>query len=381
MARHSHDEHTGRNIGQGTGVGRPAVKRSAFFAALGILGEVLLSLAVVCALYIVWQLWWTGVESSQSQLRQRESVSWSEPASESGSTKIAAAQQGDPPVQPTSAKDGDLVAELYVPRFGSQWQRNIVEGTSSEQLAKHGLGHYTETQMPGQLGNFAVAGHRSGYGEPLAHVDELQKGDAIVVRTKDYWYVYHYTGKEIVLPTQTDVIAANPEQPSAAATKWMITLTTCEPRYTSATHRWISWGELDYWAKVSDGVPKEISDDASTGATTFSKQSNASLLDRLTSLAPVVMWLLIAYAVIAVAAGIAWRYPVLRAIRNGEIARPEPSIYGWLTRHQPGIKPIRLLLVLLLILAAAAALFQWGFPWLASNVPYLQIMSNYVSVQ
>jgi LPXTG-site transpeptidase (sortase) family protein len=360
---------------------QPVSKWSTLFSALGILGEILLTLAVVCALYIAWQLWWTGVQSSQSQLQQRQSVSWSAPASSNGAVAVAKAQQGDPPVQPTSASEGDLVAELYVPRFGSAWQRNIVEGTSNEQLAKHGLGHYQETQMPGQLGNFAVAGHRSGYGEPLAHVDELQEGDAIVVRTKDYWYVYHYTKHTIVLPDQTDVVAANPENPSAAATKRMITLTTCEPRYTSATHRWISWGEFDYWAKVSDGVPKEIAETTSASAATFSSDSNPSVLDRLTTLAPVVMWLLITYLVISIAAAIAWRYPMLRDIRDGVRSRPEASLYGWITRHQPGIKPIRLLLVLLLALAAAAALFQWVFPWLASNVPYLQLMSNYVSVQ
>jgi hypothetical protein len=86
------------------------------------------------------------------------------------------------------------LAEIYMCRVSVlRGSATSFEGTSNEQLAKHGLGHYHETQMPGQLGNFAVAGHRSGYGEPLAHVDELQEGDAIVVRTKDYWYVYHYT--------------------------------------------------------------------------------------------------------------------------------------------------------------------------------------------
>ncbi|MDN6853183.1 MAG: class E sortase [Bifidobacterium crudilactis] len=370
MAR---QDHTRRSM-------RSAPKRSALFSVLGILGEILLTLAVLCGLYIAWQLWWTGVESSQSQLQQRQSVSWSEPASDNGTSAVAAAQQGDPPVQPTSATEGDLVAEIYIPRFGSAWQRNVVQGTSNEQLAKHGLGHYEDTQMPGELGNFAVAGHRSGYGEPLAHVDELQEGDAIVVRTKDYWYVYHYTTHKIVLPDQTDVVAANPEDPTVAATKRMITLTTCEPRYTSATHRWISWGELDYWAKVSDGVPKELSAGDSSASTVFSSQKSTSPLDSLTSLVPVVTWLLIAYLVISIAAAIAWRYPVLRRIRQGEQARPDVSIFGWLSRHQPGIKPIRILLMALLAFAAAAALFQWGFPWLASHVPYLQLMSNYVSV-
>lgn len=58
-------------------------------------------------------------------------------------------------------RNGDLIAQIYIPRFGSQWHRNIVEGTTLEQLNRYGLGHYDATQMPGQVGNFAVAGHRS----------------------------------------------------------------------------------------------------------------------------------------------------------------------------------------------------------------------------
>ncbi|MDK6351097.1 sortase domain-containing protein, partial [Bifidobacterium scardovii] len=76
---------------------------------------------------------------------------------------------------------------------------------------RHGLGHYQDTQMPGQVGNFAVAGHRNGYGQPLGDVDKLQEGDPIIIRTKDYWYVYQYTRHKIVPPTDIYVIAPNPE--------------------------------------------------------------------------------------------------------------------------------------------------------------------------
>ena len=76
----------------------------------------------------------------------------------------------------------------------------MVEGTDEAELSLHGLGHYPSTQMPGSVGNFAVAGHRNGYGRPLGDVDLLQEGDAIIVRTKDYWYVYKYTTYKIVTP-------------------------------------------------------------------------------------------------------------------------------------------------------------------------------------
>ena len=41
--------------------------------------------------------------------------------------------------------------------------------------------------------------------------------------------------------------------------------------------------------------------------------------------------------------------------------------------------PILALLLALLLFAAAAALFQWGFPWAAANIPFLQQMSNFVA--
>ena len=112
-----------------------------------------------------------------SQNETTQSVDWSDPSNNGGTVTIAKAQEGDAPVQPKDAKYGDLIAQIYIPRFGSQWHRNIVEGTTLEQLNRHGLGHYDTTQMPGQVGNFAVAGHRNGYGQPLGDVDKLQEGD------------------------------------------------------------------------------------------------------------------------------------------------------------------------------------------------------------
>ncbi|KAB8290127.1 class E sortase [Bifidobacterium avesanii] len=361
----------------------PTRQRSVGFSILGVIGEILLTLAAVCALYIAWQLWWTGVVAERTQMETRQTVSWSDPASSGSGTQVAQPQQGDPPVQPSVVTDGSLVAQLYIPRFGLNWQRNIVEGISAEQLAKHGLGHYPTSQLPGQIGNFAIAGHRGGYGEPLAYVDQLQEGDPIIIRTQDYWYVYRYTKYKITVPEDVAVVSPDPFNVGATPTHRYITLTTCEPRYspTPATHRWISWGELDYWAKVSDGVPKELAATDSSGQVKFAVQETPSVFARVSSLTDVLMWVMIAYVVIYLAALVAWRYPALRSIREGERPRPDASLYGWLLRRQPGPVVIQLLLVAILAFAGAVALFQWAFPWLASNVPMFQLMSAYVSVE
>jgi LPXTG-site transpeptidase (sortase) family protein len=359
------------------GLAQPTAKRSVLWSVLGILGEVLMTLAAVCALYVVWQMWWTGVQSEHTQVETRQSASWSDPAG-GDSSKVAKAQSGDVPVQPTSASDGELIAQVYVPRFGQGWVRNVVEGTDEAELSLHGLGHYPSTQMPGSVGNFAVAGHRNGYGRPLGDVDLLQEGDAIIVRTKDYWYVYKYTTYKIVTPEHSEVIAANPEDLNTPPSKRMITLTTCEPKYTTATHRWISYGELSYWAKVSDGVPQELATSSNSAKVAFSSSNTSqSFVSKLGTLQPIVLWALVAYLVLYIAALVAWRYPVLREIRAGKRRRPDASIYGWLLRHQPGPLVIRWALLILLLFIVSVVLIQWACPWAASNIPILQSMSNY----
>ena len=327
-------------------------KRSVMRSVVMILAEILLTVGVVCALYVVWMQWWTGVQSENRQIEERQSVGWAQPASDGANAKIAQPQQGDPPLQPEHASIGELIGRVYIPRFGNAWERNLVQGTELAELNLHGLGHYVDSQMPGQVGNFAIAGHRNGYGQPL--------GD--------------------VTPDETSVISANPEDPSAPPTKRMLTMTTCEPKYTAPTHRWISFGEFKYWAKVSDGVPAELATKGADGATKFISNEQTPFFAKLKTLQPVIWGALIAYAIIFIAAAIAWRWPLLRAIREGRRPRPDVDIYGVLVRHQPGPAPIRWLLALLLFVAVSLAIIEWACPWAASHFEILREMSNYTAV-
>lgn len=177
-----------------------------------------------------------------------------------------------------------------------------------------------------------------------------------------------------------EVVSSNPEEPGATPTKRMLTMTTCEPKYSTPTHRWISYGEFSYWAKVSDGIPQELATTDTNGKVKFINNGKASFASGITTLEPWIFGALAAYVVIFAAAAVAWRWPVLAAIHAGEREKPDFSIYGGLLRLQPGVLPIRLLLLLLLLFAAAASTFEWLFPWAASNIPMLQEMSNYTAV-
>lgn len=58
--------------------------KSALWTILGILAELMLTAAAICALYIAWQMWWTGVQSEHNQIETRQSVSWSDPGKSAG---------------------------------------------------------------------------------------------------------------------------------------------------------------------------------------------------------------------------------------------------------------------------------------------------------
>ncbi|OZB50817.1 MAG: class E sortase [Cellulomonas sp. 14-74-6] len=246
-----------------------ARRRGFVWGAVGVLGELLLTAGVLVLGFLAWQLWWTDVEGNAGQARVVQSLPWATPVPTSttgavassplsaAGPKVATPRRDDPPVM---AEPGHATtfATLQVPRWTGEPERPISEGTDrATVLDVLGIGHYEGTAMPGAVGNFATAAHRTTYGKPFNRIAELQVGDALVVRTKDAWYVYKVTSWEIVLPSQVEVIAPVPNKPGAVPTERTITLTTCTPMY-SAAQRYIVHGVLDYWAPASDGVPAEL---------------------------------------------------------------------------------------------------------------------------
>lgn len=356
---------------------RRKLGRASRLAPLMAFSEITLAAALVIALYVVWMVGWTGIIASRSQEEQFNNSGWGVPVSDSHA-KIAPAQDGDPPVQPTYANEGDLIGQLYLPSvWGVEWQRNIVQGTSLRELNLHGYGHYDDTQMPGELGNFAIAGHTGGYGDPGGRNSDLKTGDAIIVRTQDYWYIYKMTGADKVLPNATEVIAPVPNNVNEQPTSRYITLTTCWPKYRQPTHRYIVWGELSYWAKVSDGIPKELYSSKSIGS--FSQvapaehfeESFSRVAKRIPNLNVVCIVSLLVFVVIYIAASIVWGRPDIKKKKG------TGSICGFIWRHLPGIKPFRAVLMILMLVIIISALFEWVYPWSSASIPYLQEMSGF----
>ncbi|NIK68201.1 MULTISPECIES: class D sortase [unclassified Paenibacillus] len=81
------------------------------------------------------------------------------------------------------------------------------------------------TGKPGQIGNYAIAGHRSHtYGKNFNRLDEIEIGDRIQVQTADETFTYIVNSKQYVKPTQVEVLEGNGKDSE-------ITLITCHPLY------------------------------------------------------------------------------------------------------------------------------------------------------
>ena len=163
---------------------------------------------------------------------------------EAKSKTISIREEWNTPNVEAPTKPSAGFAFLYIPRLrDSVWELPISQGIDSTQL-ETGTGHYPKSALPGESGNFAVAGHRSGNGEPFADFDRLQQGDRIVIETKDKWFVYVLDQDIEVKPDEVWVLDPNPAGlASTVGTDKLITLTTCTPRY-GTTGRWIWWGHL-----------------------------------------------------------------------------------------------------------------------------------------
>lgn len=139
----------------------------------------------------------------------------------------------------------DSFAIMRIPRLGDDWESPVVKGVKDPALAL-GVGWFAHSVLPGEVGNFSVAGHRccaSTHGEPFADLDTIHEGDKVYVETRTMTYVYEMDDPYIVTPKDAEVVAAVPNEPNATPTEAMITLVTCNP-YWSSDERLITHGVL-----------------------------------------------------------------------------------------------------------------------------------------
>jgi sortase A len=237
------------------------------------MAQICITLGLVLLLFSVYEVWFTGLMNGRTQDRLKNALEkeWEG----AGDDPVVAAQRpARPGAKVRSIPLGDGFALIYIPAFGTDYVYTIVEGTDPAELDR-GPGHYPDSALPGQVGNFAIAGHRVGKGSPFLNLDKLRTGAPIVVRTKSYWYTYRVLGDkrtddpkipgplgipgmQIVAPTDVGVIGPVPGQAGAEPTRRLLTLTTCHPKF-SARQRLVVHAQLEGSPRpTSAGLPPAL---------------------------------------------------------------------------------------------------------------------------
>jgi sortase A len=243
-------------------VASAVVRPPARLSVTGVLGELLITAGVIVMLFLGWYVWLNDLVTGGEQQQAAEVVQ-QELQDQYDRGEALAERPTDPgePVVSVAPPAGQVFGALIVPRFGEDYVRSIATGVDIETVLNSrriGIGHYTETQMPGEVGNFAIAAHRNTWGGAFSDVDKLRLGDRIYVETVDGWYGYSFRGLEYVWPTGVDVLEPVPAAPGVAPTDRVLTMTTCNPRFSTA-ERIIAYAVYETWYPRAGGPPSEIS--------------------------------------------------------------------------------------------------------------------------
>jgi sortase A len=255
---------------------------------VGGAGKVLIAVGVLMFGFVAYQLWGTGIENELAQQRLEDDfdqmlagVDKASPTdlaeADGGETDVRTAppaptttssilisdaiEAGDASPVPAAAPSAPAVpvAEQRIPELdnGAALARLeipaidvddiVVAGIGVSDLKK-GPGHFPDTPLPGQLGNSAIAGHRTTYGAPFFDVDQLEVGDEMIVTTLTGRYVYEIEAQQVVEPSAYEVVATS--DPSRAT----LTLVSCEPKWT-AQNRIVITGALDVERSGPIGEP------------------------------------------------------------------------------------------------------------------------------
>ncbi|MEJ5928815.1 class E sortase [Corynebacterium sp. H128] len=248
-------------------------------SAVQVVGELFITISLLLFSFAFYEAYWTNVEAGKNQ--------------------DAAAQQLESewkknPREKKVPELGEAFARMYIPAFGSDFQFAIVEGTSDADLLT-GPGHYEESQLPGEPGNFAVAGHRVGKGAPFNDLGQLQECDAIVVETRTDWHIYRVlpidasgatrraeaascfdqqhvaelsegryqgvAGRHITVPGDYAVVQPVPGQDTAASAPGvgsLMTMTTCHPQFSNAERMIVHAMLVRSEPKTGDNRPAEF---------------------------------------------------------------------------------------------------------------------------
>ncbi len=130
--------------------------------------------------------------------------------------------------------NGDAIGRIEIPKLGNAY--NVVQGTDEADL-EEGPGHYPSTAFPGMGQTVAIAGHRTTYLAPFRFLNDLKRGDRIIVTMPYGRFTYAVQRLRVVQPTDIAVINDVGYE--------RLVLSACNPLY-SAAQRLIVFARLQW---------------------------------------------------------------------------------------------------------------------------------------
>lgn len=144
---------------------------------------------------------------------------------------VTALALGAAPAAPPAA--GAPFATISIPAIGLH--ALVREGVSQDVLDR-GPGHYPASGVPGARRAVAIAGHRVTHTRPFLRINELKRGQRIVLTRRSQRFVYRVSAMRVVEPTDVWPIRMRP-------TVQRLVLTACHPPH-SARYRLVVFAKL-----------------------------------------------------------------------------------------------------------------------------------------
>jgi sortase A len=249
------------------GLGILVTTREFVDRAIGVAGETLMTAGLFVLLFLGWHVWFNDLVQGAAQDKAAASLSQQWQITEKPDTEFdravgssdGAFVSAKPPIMKT-VNDAEPFATLIIPRFGDRYVRTIAETVDVATVLNNvatSVGRYPSSNRLGEIGNFAIAGHRTTYGAAFGWVNNLRVGDRIYVETEEGWYIYRFRNLEFVYPTEVAVLNPVP-QTTIAAKERILTITTCHPKL-SAAERFIAYSVFESFVPRENGTPSEVS--------------------------------------------------------------------------------------------------------------------------
>lgn len=204
--------------------------------AVRILGNVLIVAGLLGIVWtiVVWQwqdpftaLYTTWEQHGLSKQYNKLARTWTPPPRTSVGADPRAAVAREAAVFRRETHAGEAIGRIVIGRLGLNMV--LVDGTDHDSLTR-GPGRDLRTYMPGQNRLVYIAGHRTTYLAPFAHINDIRRGDYITLTMPYGTFTYRAVRHEIVPATDLAMLRSPRHE--------LLRLQACHPRFF-ATHRYI----------------------------------------------------------------------------------------------------------------------------------------------